>query len=586
MPLYKLKHLSCLALFALLCSCSQLASFSGKDTPGEPAVAEKHAPEQASRKQPQETVKTRPFESDTLFALLVAEIAANRHHPEITLAHYLDQAKKTGDPQLAERAARIADLLRLPTTLTQAALLWAELDRQNPEALRFAARGLIGQMQFEQAFDLSLSLLEQGQSGVFVLIANQASQFSQDDERTALLSRFETARQQYGNNPELMMGTAVLLNRASHTDEAINLARKASRISDSSDSDILLARLLNHAGESAQARSVLEKRLARDPGSAQTRHEYARLLTETDLQAAKRQFEILLEQQPENPEIVLALALISQDIGDTEDMLYYFYRLVYAGVFLDTAHLNLGLHAMQSGDVSSAIEHFKRVEQGQEYFSALQYQIEILLHQQQETLANALVKRHLERYPEREALILLAHANALQMQDRYAESLRLLTDALAKYPENPDYLYTRSLAYEKTGQVIEAEQDLRKLLATSAENPMVLNALGYMLMVHTTRIEEAESLLEKALELDPDDPATMDSYGWLLYRKGERKLALDWLKKAFLLYPNHEVAAHLGEVLWISGFREEANTIWELGLEDKPDSPLILETRQRLESAE
>ena len=54
------------------------------------------------------------------------------------------------------------------------------------------------------------------------------------------------------------------------------------------------------------------------------------------------------------------------------------------------------------------------------------------------------------------------------------------------------------------------------------------------------------------------------------------------LELAFELYPDHEVAAHLGEVLWVQGQRDAAREIWQQALESQPDSEFILNTMQRL----
>ncbi len=56
------------------------------------------------------------------------------------------------------------------------------------------------------------------------------------------------------------------------------------------------------------------------------------------------------------------------------------------------------------------------------------------------------------------------------------------------------------------------------------------------------------------------------------------------LERAFELFPDHEVAAHLGEVLWVMGNREAAREIWKLALQERPDSEFILTTMQRLDA--
>ncbi|MBQ1837016.1 MAG: hypothetical protein II131_00475, partial [Neisseriaceae bacterium] len=50
---------------------------------------------------------------------------------------------------------------------------------------------------------------------------------------------------------------------------------------------------------------------------------------------------------------------------------------------------------------------------------------------------------------------------------------------------------------------------------------------------------------------------------------------LPYLQSAYAKMPEAEIAAHLGEVLWQLGKKEEAHTIWEQGYKkDKNDMSL------------
>ncbi|MFZ5654890.1 MAG: tetratricopeptide repeat protein, partial [Pseudomonadota bacterium] len=121
-------------------------------------------------------------------------------------------------------------------------------------------------------------------------------------------------------------------------------------------------------------------------------------------------------------------------------------------------------------------------------------------------------------------------------------------------------------------------------LAMDADNAAALNALGYSLTNHTDRYEEAQRLIERALALAPDDAAIIDSLGWVLYRRGQHQRAIVELRRAAELLPDPEVAAHLGEVLWVVGERQQARSVWEEALERFPDDRLIRETMRRLQA--
>lgn len=128
------------------------------------------------------------------------------------------------------------------------------------------------------------------------------------------------------------------------------------------------------------------------------------------------------------------------------------------------------------------------------------------------------------------------------------------------------------------------ERDLRRILQDEPDNAMVLNALGYTLADRNEKLNEALQLIERAAALEPDDPAIIDSLGWVHYRLGNLDQAETYLRQAYAQYPDHEVAAHLGEVLWVRGERKEARKIWNEALQENPESTLIRSTRQRLEA--
>lgn len=143
---------------------------------------------------------------------------------------------------------------------------------------------------------------------------------------------------------------------------------------------------------------------------------------------------------------------------------------------------------------------------------------------------------------------------------------------LAAYPDDGALLYARGLAWERRDDVPRAEADLRKILVAEPENVGALNALGYTLADRTTRYKEALALIDRARTADPDNPAIVDSYGWVLYRMGRLKEALVQLRRAWALVKDPEIAAHVGEVLWVSGKQDEARRYFDEARRLDPDN--------------
>lgn len=147
---------------------------------------------------------------------------------------------------------------------------------------------------------------------------------------------------------------------------------------------------------------------------------------------------------------------------------------------------------------------------------------------------------------------------------------------LAAWPDEGALLYARALMWERRDEIERAEADLRRLLVAEPENVHALNALGYTLADRTGRYEEALELIDRARLAEPDNAHIIDSYGWVLYRLGRYEEALVELRRAWSMLKDAEVAAHVGEVLWVLGRREEAREFFERAHELDPENRSLL----------
>jgi tetratricopeptide (TPR) repeat protein len=180
------------------------------------------------------------------------------------------------------------------------------------------------------------------------------------------------------------------------------------------------------------------------------------------------------------------------------------------------------------------------------------------------------------------AHLILAEAQILRRSKSYQEIYEVLSNGLKKLPDYPELLYDRALIADKLGKFNVLEKDLRKLIQIKPDNAHAYNALGYSLAERRIQLPEALKLIKRAVELAPDDPFIMDSLGWIYYRMGNLSEGLNYLNLAFAARPDPEIAAHLGEVLWVQGAKENARDIWRSALEKEPDNEVLLETIERL----
>jgi len=522
-----------------------------------------------------------PFPRDTLYSLLVAEFAAKRGQPDLALGYYLDEARKTRDIGVIARASTLARALRKDRAALDAALLWIEKEPSSPEAHFIAALALSGNERHLEALDEMQKVQAlHGMTNYTTLVASAIE--APLDQRNAVLARIDTLLAANPQELDLMVSRVLLLEKAGQREEALTQVR-AARVAEPANTRLVSmeAKLLLQMGREEEARNVYVKTLEAFPQDQRLRLQYARLLTRSDLKEAQKQFAILAEQSPADSTVIFSLALIEYENGELESSSTHFEQLLALGERQSDAHYYLGRIAQRNNDLAGALKQFEQVQSGDSYMTALKQRLAIYLNQRDIEGARGVLKEARERNPDESIRLTILEADLLVELKRYTDARALLTDAIKRNPDQYQLLYARSLVAEKLGDVKQLEADLRHILAKDPNNAMALNALGYSLADKTGRLDEALQLIERAYELNPDDPAIMDSLGWVNYRLKNYERAEQLLSQAFTQMPDHEVAAHLGEVLWVKGDRDRAKQVWQAGLAQQPNSALIHATLQR-----
>jgi tetratricopeptide (TPR) repeat protein len=159
----------------------------------------------------------------------------------------------------------------------------------------------------------------------------------------------------------------------------------------------------------------------------------------------------------------------------------------------------------------------------------------------------------------------LVEANLWAKQGSDAQAMRALQRGLAIFEADPLLLYGRAMQNASQNRIDPALADLKKIIDDNNQNAEALNAYGYTLAQHKKQYADALAYVEKALKLRPGSASTMDSIGWIKLMQKKYDEAQLWLEKAWSRSKDAEIAAHLGELYWLIGRREEARKIWSQG---------------------
>ncbi|CAH0991424.1 Beta-barrel assembly-enhancing protease [Sinobacterium norvegicum] len=524
---------------------------------------------------------TKPFEVDTLYALLVAEVAGARQRYDIALGNYLQQAHKTQDPQIAARTARLAQYLQANEAAIDAATLWTQLEPESSEAHYMLAINLGQSGAVNEAFEHMQQVDRLGGVTNFTVIAAQGLKLPAS-KREYLLSQFDTALQKRARDEQLLMGKAILQQQTDPEAALVTVEKVLDQSPDNLRALSIQTTVLQQLGRGDEAFAILHKALEENPHNQRLRLQYARQLTAVDLVAAQQQFEILSQQAPNDSDILYSLALIDFELKQYDSSRNHFLRLRDLGPRSNDANFYLGAIAEQVGDPASAIDYYQLVTPSQNYLPSIQALARLWYGADMAPTFDDYIEQQRQLEPEQSVPLYLLQTDILQRQQLYDHAVGLLDQGLKRHPGDSNLLYSRSLINEKRGKLSEMEADLRKILADDPNNPAALNALGYVLSNYTNRLQEAYELIAKALQIQPNDPATLDSMGWVLFKQGKYEQSLSYLNRAYDGYPDAEVAAHLGEVLWQLERREEAMKVWQQALQKQPDDVTLNETLQRL----
>ncbi|MEE4301222.1 MAG: tetratricopeptide repeat protein [Pseudomonadales bacterium] len=568
-----------LAAALLAAACAAPAPTSAPEPSPAPEIVP--APEPPVPEPPPEPVYGN-FDRETLYELLVAELSLRRGDFAPAVDRYASEALRTRDPGVVAKAARLAAVTGDAQRARELGLLWAHVAPGDPQARRAAAVALLEAGEFEAALGHLRALRELGASADFRALGASLEEVD-PAARGELLRALAALQESWPGDDQLRWARAALLEEAGRAAEALVVLDAEAALRLGGEALLLRARLLEAEGDPEAAVSLLADALERDGREARLRYRLARLLIDTrDLAGARTQFEQLLTTVGDNAEVLLSLALIDLELDQLAASRAWLERLLRADRRPDTARYFLGVVAERSGDVSAALDAWSRVTPGFEFTRAQGAAAELILRSagaaELRDYLDALRARH-----EQEGLTLwLLEGQALLDAEQPAAAVRTLTEALALHAGRAELLYARAMAHDANGSFADFESDLSALLELDPDDAMALNALGYTLADRTDRLEEARRLVERALELAPDEPAYVDSLGWIEFRSGNHARALELLESAFAGLSDPEVAAHLGEALWVVGDRERALSVWRTGLGLPQTTDVLRQTLERL----
>ncbi|MFA6053532.1 MAG: tetratricopeptide repeat protein [Methylobacter sp.] len=556
------------------------------EKPGTPDEAVKIAEPQG--KNQQNEVKT-AIDPDVLYMLLAAELAGQRGQYGIALEGYMEVAKRVSDPRFAERAAKIAMYMKDDKKTDEAVSLWLIQDPENLTARKIAALSALRSGNKQAAVDHLNVLLKADPAGFEKSVLELANILQKDGKADFIYEVLDAVSLENPDQAAVYFVQSLLAMQMKDSALAEKKVQQALNIQpDWDDALIFQAQIAVFSGDFNKAKTLLRNTSAKYPDDNKIKKLLAQVLIKTaEYEAAGEVYKGIVSANPKDIESQIALALVYLQLGKDGKAEDIFKALLEQPEWQSQASFYLGKIEEKREHTKKALVWFDKVTDEPFVFESAISAVSLLIKDKEFDEAGLRLNLMQDRFPKQKLRIILMQAGLFSQREQYEKAFNLLTDALAGYPDQKDLLYTRALMAERINKPDVLEADLKKILVKYPDDAEALNALGYTLLDHADRYAEAEKYLQHALKLQPNEAVIMDSFGWLQFKLGKLGQALDYLERAYAKQQEAEIAAHLSEVLWALGRKEEARKLFSKAIKNAPDDEYLLDFQQRiLNSAE
>ncbi len=542
------------------------------------------AAESQSDNEPVDVLPAVGLSEEVMFRYLSAEIALQRGNAFAAYATMLSIARSTNDPRLARRATEMAISGSLPTEALKAARVWHEVAPHSEEAAQVLLSLQLQNSRIDEAKQSLAKMLSSSTPATLPLaIGNVQRLLSRIPDRARAAALLKELLDPYRDVLDARLALAQMAMVGGDRAAAKKEVRDA--LTKFPSSEIAALMLAQITEDKAEASKTLSDFLKKNPTAREVRLAYSRMLFEQGKIAdAKKEFQVLLQQAPNDQTALYALGLLSAQANELAD----------AEKYLSAYITNLKGQPDRERDATQALMVLAQIAEDRNDDAGINQWLEMVPTLGQSGAVNAIIKRaqlqskagkldearkllnqaDVNNDDERVRLI-IGEAQLLRDAGKLAEALQLIEDALELYKDNVDLLYELAMLAEKNQQFDLMESSLRKVIQLAPDSQHAYNALGYSLADRNLRLQEAHDLIKKALALAPEDPYIMDSMGWVEFRLGRLERAEELLRRAFAIKADPEIAAHLGEVLWARGREDEAKRLWrKAGGEDSKNDTL------------
>ena len=521
----------------------------------------------------------------TVFQALVGEFALLRGDPKFGSDAWTDLAVRTRDPKVIARATEVAVVARQYERALELVRLWLEVEPTSAQARQTQSSLLVLTNRLDELAPELASLLEQDKPNLASNLLHLNRMLARLNDKNAVQRLVDRLATPYGTLPEAHFAMAQAASNVGDNQRALDETEAALRLRPDWETAALARAQLQSRQSNNVAIDGLFDFVGRVPNARDARLTLARLLiAERRYDESRKQFDRLLKDNPDSPEVIYPIAMLALQQGDYQtgrNQLEHLLKTDFADK--STVHFFLGQLDQEQKKLDAALVHFRQVTTGEQFVAARSRAAQILMQQGKTDEARELLRATQGGSTAERVQLILAESQLLRDAKRYADAYIVLDAGLSTQPDNAELLYEAALTAERMGKPELLETHLKRLLAQNPEHAHALNALGYSWADRNVNLSEAYDMIAKASALMPEDPFIMDSLGWVLFRQGKAEQALQTLQTAYRIKADPEIAAHLAEVLWSLNRKAEARRLLKEAASQNPDNDVLADAIKKLQ---
>lgn len=542
-----------------------------------------------------DAISNSKMNADSMLMILLGELKLTQGEPGAAYSLMLEAAKKTGDAQLFNRAVEIALNARSGPPALEAAKAWKQAFPKSREANRFVLQIMVALNQLpESLMPLRTDLLLSPEEDQVKAINGIVQIYAQAQDKELATAVVEQALVPFVDKPLTAAASWTTIGRmkvaAKKLPEALDAAKKATAKDSKAIEPGLLALELFSLG-SSEAEELLQKVIQTADNAMPLRLSYARILIDNQrTKEALAQLVNITEKSPALSEAWLLQAAVLIDGGQDDEAKNVLLRFVALekdkenNTGLSQAYLMLSQITLRQKKTSESEEWLNKIEDPEALAQVQIQRANLLASRGEISKARALIQQLPNITPQAKRTRLQAEVKLLRDYKMYEQTYQVLLSATKETPDDLELRYELAMMAERLNRVDEMERLLKSVIEAKPDFFHAYNALGFALADRNMRLKEARELIVTALEFAPDDPMITDSLGWVEYRMGNKVAALAILERAYEIKNDAEIGAHLGELYWVLGRKDEALKVWREAKKLAPTNEILLETLKRLKA--